>query len=172
MANKSNLAFSTTSDNPVLNTVFSTGIGVIGAGYWGPKMARKFNQQSELRVVAVCDANPDKMRPFRALDPEIGCYGDFRDLISNPKVNAVAISTGDAGLYEVAKAALDNGLHVLVESCEKASEEETTALKENAEARGLELSMVAFPNGGMLGGTLPEDVQAEMTNFLENIQKE
>jgi predicted dehydrogenase len=172
MANKSNLAVSTTSDNPVLNTAYSIGIGVIGAGYWGPKLAREFNQQDELRVVAVCDVNPDKMRPFRALDPAIGCYGDFRDLISNPKVNAVAISVGGSDRYEVAIAALENGLHVMVESCETATTEETVALKENAEARGLKLSVVAFPSGGMLGGTLPEDVQTEMRNFLENVQTE
>lgn len=172
MTQKNNLAYSSTSDNPVLNTAFSTGIGVIGAGYWGPKLARNFNKKDDVRVVAVCDINPDKMRPFRALDSEIGCYGDFRDLISNPKVNAVAISIADPARYKVASAALENGLHVMVENCDSVDEVETKTLMESAEAKGLKLSIVAFPSGGMVGGTLPEDVQTEMTNFLTLVREE
>ena len=172
MTQKSNLAFSSTTDNPVLNTAFATGIGVIGAGYWGPKLARNFNKQDDVRVVAVCDVNPDKMRPFRALDPEIGCYGDFRDLISNPKVNVVAISIADPARYQVASAALENGLHVMVENCDSADEDETKTLMETAEAKGLKLSIVVFPSGGMVGGTLPEDVQTEMKSFLTGVREE
>jgi predicted dehydrogenase len=170
MAKQTNLALATETDNPELNTEFTTGIGVIGAGYWGPKLARDFNKQDNTRVVAVCDVNPDKMRPFRALDPQIGCYGDYRDLLSNPKVKAVAISITDPARYVVANAALNNGLHVMVESYETASDAELKALKVNAEARGLKLAVMAFPNGGIVGGTLPEDVQTEMTNFLTVIQ--
>ena len=172
MSKQSNLAFATPNENPTLNVEFTTGVGVIGAGYWGPKLARDFNKQDNTRVVAVCDVNPDKMRPFRALDPQVGCYGDYRDLLSNPKVKAVAISITDPARYVVANAALNSGLHVMVESCGAAGEPEVAALKENAKARGLKLSLVAFPNGGMVGGTLPEDVQAEMTSFLTNIQED
>jgi len=170
MAKHSNLAYATPTEGPQLNTNYSVGVGVIGAGYWGPKLARSFNSQESIRVVAVCDVNPDKMRPFRALDPQVGCYGDYKDLISNPKVKAVAISIADPARYVVANAALNNGIHVIVEACNTASEKEVEALKENAEARGLTLSVVAFPNGGIVGGTLPEDVQTEMEDFLTNIQ--
>jgi|GEM_PF-2722550 len=172
MANQTNLAFATDTEGPELNTEYATGVGVIGAGYWGPKLARDFNNRDNTRVVAVCDVNPDKMRPFRALDPKIGCYGDYRDLISNPKVKAVAISITDPARYDVANAALNNGIHVMVERCAAATETQIEALQENAEARGLKLSVVTFPNGGMVGGTLPEDVQTEMATFLTDIQSE
>ena len=170
MPNQTNLAYVSYSDNPQLNIEYTTGVGVIGAGYWGPKMARTFNAQENTRVVAVCDVNPDKMRPFRALDPQIGCYGDYRDLLSNSKVKAIAISVTDPARYAIANAALNNGIHVIVEECESAGEAEMTSLRENAEARGLSLSIVAFPNGGIVGGTLPEDVELEMKNFLSSIE--
>ena len=170
MSNQTNLAYTTYSDNPQLNVEFTMGVGVIGAGYWGPKLARTFNARENTRVVAVCDVNPDKMRPFRALDPQIGCYGDYRDLLSNSKVKAIAISVTDPARYAIANAAIQNGIHVMVESCESASESEMTSLKENAEARGLSLSVVTFPNGGIVGGTLPEDVEQEIKNFFSCIE--
>ena len=170
MSTQSNLAFASYSDNPQLNVEFTTGVGVIGAGYWGPKLARSFNARENTRVVAVCDVNPDKMRPFRALDPQIGCYGDYRDLISNSKVKAIAISVTDPARYAIAEAAINNGLHVMVEACQSAPETEMTSLKENAEARGLSLSIVTFPNGGIVGGTLPEDVETEIKNFFSSIE--
>ncbi len=170
MTNQTNLAYTTYSDNPQLNVEFTMGVGVIGAGYWGPKLARTFNARENTRVVAVCDVNPDKMRPFRALDPQIGCYGDYRDLLSNSKVKAIAISVTDPARYAIANAAIQNGIHVMVESCESASESEMTSLKENAEARGLSLSVVTFPNGGIVGGTLPEDVEQEIKNFFSCIE--
>ena len=82
----------------------------------------------------------------------------------------MAISIADPARYVVANAALNNGIHVIVEACDTASDTEVTTLKENAEARGLTLSMVSFPNGGIVGGTLPEDVQTEMEDFLTNIK--
>ena len=58
----------------------------------------------------------------------------------------------------------------MVEACQSAPETEMTSLKENAEARGLSLSIVTFPNGGIVGGTLPEDVETEIKNFFSSIE--
>jgi|TARA_B110000037_G_C16895911_1_gene414162 predicted dehydrogenase len=153
---------------------FKTGIGVIGAGYWAPKLAKTFNGMDDTKVIAICDINPDKMRLFRAQDPSISCYGDYRDLISNGKISAVAISITDSARYEVAQAALNNGIHVMVESFDGASNAEIESLEMTAIANGRQLSIISLPNGGMLApnNALPTQVQARIDAFMGAIEQE
>jgi len=37
-------------------------IGVIGYGYWGPRIVRNFHTADRCKVVAVCDKNPESLR--------------------------------------------------------------------------------------------------------------
>ena len=153
---------------------FKTGIGVIGAGYWAPKLTQTFNSMTDTKVIAICDINPDKMRPFRAQDPSIGCYGDYRDLISNENISAVAISISDSARYEVAQAALNNGIHVIVESFDGASTAEIDALKMTAKDNERQLSIISLPTGGMItpNNAMPTQVQARIDAFMGAIEQE
>ena len=38
------------------------GIGVVGAGYWGPNLVRNFGSSPEWDLVAVCDLDADRAR--------------------------------------------------------------------------------------------------------------
>jgi predicted dehydrogenase len=129
---------------------------------------------ADTKVIAICDINPDKMRPFRAQDPSIGCYGDYRDLISNEKITAVSISITDPARYEVAQAALNNGIHVIVESFDGASTAEIDALKMTALENGRQLSIISLPTGGMItpNNSMPTQVQARIDAFMGAIEQE
>jgi len=91
------------------------GIGVIGYGYWGPNLVRNFVEAPGSRVVAVSDLNPDRLAAVQVRYPSIRVTMEYRDLLDDPTVDAIAISTPVSTHYELAVAALRAGKHVLVE---------------------------------------------------------
>lgn len=171
MPRKSSLAYK--SDyNCTPHARVTTRIGIIGAGYWAPKFSRSFNDMAGTRVVAICDINPTKMRPFRAVDPEIGCYGDYRDLISNSAIDAVVISIADPERYAVAEAAMRNNIHVIVQECDSATEEQVTSLMNTATETECNVTIVSLPSGGTISSmeALPESVANTIDEFMVNIK--
>lgn len=85
---------------------------VIGVGYLGRFHAQKYQSLSNAELVAVCDVNP---KAAKAVSLELGvdAYMDYQDLFD--KVDAVSIAASTASHYEVAKAFLEQGIHVLIE---------------------------------------------------------
>ncbi|HQV30536.1 MAG TPA: Gfo/Idh/MocA family oxidoreductase [Calditrichia bacterium] len=90
-------------------------IGVIGVGYWGPNLVRNFTANQRTHVLGVSDLNPERLAFIAARFPGVETTEDYRDLINNPKIDAVAICTPVFTHFEIAKAALEAGKHVLVE---------------------------------------------------------
>jgi predicted dehydrogenase len=95
--------------------VGTLGAAVIGAGYWGPNLVRNFSASSEYELRWVCDL--DEARATKVA----GQYGSVRitpsldDVLSDDRVDVVAIATPAATHTAVALAALQAGKHVLVE---------------------------------------------------------
>jgi predicted dehydrogenase len=113
-------------------------VGVIGCGYWGPKLARNFHDipGSELAMVAdLCDTRLEEMK---RLYPEIQTTQDYRELL-NGNVDAVVIATPVHRHYPLAKEALLAGKHVLVEKPIASRSDLAQDLVEIAQARGLTL---------------------------------
>ena len=69
------------------------GVGVVGYGYWGPNLVRNFAEAAETQVVAVSDLRPNRLALAQSRFPGIQTTPDYRELLANPKVDAVAIST-------------------------------------------------------------------------------
>jgi predicted dehydrogenase len=90
-------------------------LGVIGYGYWGPNVVRNASAHASLRVVSVCDQNPEALRRAKQAYPEIEVTSDPANILRSPHIDAVAIVTPVWTHYELAKAALLNGKHVFVE---------------------------------------------------------
>ncbi len=89
--------------------------GVIGYGYWGPNLARVFNQAEGSKLAAVADRDEKSRARAAGLYPNIVVHSDARELIADPAIDAVAIATPVSTHFELAKAALKAGKHVLVE---------------------------------------------------------
>lgn len=91
-----------------------TRVGLIGYGYWGPNLARNFYQLPEANLAAIADLDPKRLeepaRLYRART-----YGDYNELLADPTLEAVAISTPARTHFSIARAALEHGKHVLVE---------------------------------------------------------
>src|SRR6187455_2899802 len=115
------------------------GIGVIGYGYWGPNLVRNFNGLEEARVTAVCDQSPKRCAAVQNLYPSVATYADAKELIADPKVNAVIVATPVSTHFRLAMQALEAGKHVLVEKPLALNGEQAAILVEEAERRNLVL---------------------------------
>jgi len=106
-------------------------IGVIGYGYWGPNIVRNFQTHDNSEVTMVCDKNPNFGDRLRKAYPSIPFTTDANEILTSPRVDAVAVVTPVWTHYELAKAALENGKHVFVEkpfTCSAAQAEELIEL--------------------------------------------
>jgi len=90
-------------------------IGVIGYGYWGPNLVRNFYESKGSQLVCVSDLREDRLALVSSRYPTIQTTRDFRELIDDPTIDAVAIATPVSTHYELALRALQQGKHVLVE---------------------------------------------------------
>jgi len=115
------------------------GLAVIGYGYWGPNLARCFAETDGCRVVAIVDRDPAALARAGKRHPQAQLLTDWREVLADPKVDAVAIATPVRTHFEIAHAALLSGRHVLVEKPMTESSAEGRQLIETAARRGLTL---------------------------------
>ncbi len=90
-------------------------IGVIGYGYWGPNLVRNCCEAPGAQVACVSDLREDRLGLVSSRYPTVKTTRDFRELIEDPSIDAVAIATPVSTHYELALRALQEGKHVLVE---------------------------------------------------------
>lgn len=112
-------------------------IGVIGCGHWGPNHVRVFSQLRDSTVTAVADPDPKRLAAIAGQFPEIVGLADYTELLAREDVDAVAICVPTRKHYEVAKAALMAGKHVLCEKPLCADVAEALELDALARERGL-----------------------------------
>ncbi len=98
-------------------------IGVIGYGYWGPNLVRNFMDASGSTVVAVCDLRPERLAQLQARYPSVKTLTNYRELLDDPEIDAIAVATPVASHFDLAMAALAANKHVLVEKPLAASSE-------------------------------------------------
>ena len=115
------------------------GVGVVGYGYWGPNLARNFGEAEAAQLVAVCDMDPAKLGLAKRRHPAAVITREFRDLLTDSRVDAIAIATPAQTHYQLALAALRAGKHVLVEKPLTQSSEQALQLVEEAERQRLVL---------------------------------
>jgi len=86
---------------------------VAGLGYWGPNLARNFDELAELAWI--CDASSERLAALADRYPEANRTEDFDEMLGDPELDAIAIATPVPTHYELARDALAAGKHVLVE---------------------------------------------------------
>ena len=112
-------------------------IGVIGYGYWGPNIVRNFHSLESSQVVMICDRSPGALLRAKRAHPSIDVTSEHMDVISSPRVDAVAIVTPVWTHFELAKAALLHGKHGFVEKPFTSRSSEAEELIEIAASRNL-----------------------------------
>ncbi|HEX6761370.1 MAG TPA: Gfo/Idh/MocA family oxidoreductase [Gaiellaceae bacterium] len=90
-----------------------TRVGVAGLGYWGPNLARNFDELAELAWV--CDLDDERRERFGARYPGARSTASLDEMLSDDSLDAVVVSTPVPTHFALAKRALEAGKHVLVE---------------------------------------------------------
>lgn len=114
-------------------------IGVIGYGYWGPNIVRNFQNIENTRVEMVCDKNPESLRKVTEIYPDIKITNSYEDLLTNSKIDAVAIVTPVSTHYDLSMKALLHGKHIFVEKPFTATTEQAQILLETAEKQNCKI---------------------------------
>ena len=114
-------------------------IGVIGYGYWGPNLVRNCFETPGMQVACVSDLRADRLALVNSRYPSVQTTQDFRELIEDPTIDAVAIATPVSTHYDLALRALQEGKHVLVEKPLASSTDQVQHLMDLAQKRNLVL---------------------------------
>jgi predicted dehydrogenase len=114
-------------------------VAVIGAGYWGPNLARNFKAAPDWELAAIVDM--DRVRAARqaAAHGDVAVCGSVEELLDTVDVDAVAIATPAHTHHSIALTALRAGKHALVEKPLADGRAKGLEMVEEAERRGLVL---------------------------------
>lgn len=108
------------------------GIGIVGYGYWGPNLVRNFAEVPGAEVVAVSDKQQERLAAVQARYPAVKVTTKYRELLDDPRIDAVVIATPVSTHFELAIQALRAGKHVLLEKPMTATVDEGERLLEEA----------------------------------------
>lgn len=114
-------------------------VGVVGYGYWGPNLVRNFMEAPNTTVTAVSDMRQERLALAGRRYPGIQTTTQVEELLDNPAVDAVAISTPVSTHFDLGMQALRAGKHVMLEKPMTTTSEQSLALIEEAERRNLVL---------------------------------
>lgn len=90
-------------------------LGIVGYGYWSPKVINGFLKTDGGEVFAICEKDKAKWDSIKEHVPNIVIYQNYEQLVQDPNIDAIVITTTVSSHYRIAKAALLAGKHVLVE---------------------------------------------------------
>ena len=112
-------------------------VGIIGYGYWGPNLVRNFFAANDCNVKSVADARPERLSALKKVFPAIAGVRDAEEIVFDPDIDAVVIATPVTTHFLLAKTAILQGKHVLIEKPMTASVLEAEILINLAEQKNV-----------------------------------
>jgi UDP-N-acetyl-2-amino-2-deoxyglucuronate dehydrogenase len=117
-------------------------VGLIGLGSISFAHEAGFSELGELvNIAAMCDINPDEVDSRIASYEGCKGYTRYQELLDDPNIDLVDITVPHELHYEVARAALEKGKHVLVEKPIAVKSEQGAELINLAREKGLRFSV-------------------------------
>lgn len=90
-------------------------VAVIGCGYWGPNLIRNFVACSETKLLWACDMDEGRLKKALGPYPSVKGTTKLEDILTDNTLQGITIATPVDTHYDIAKACLQNGKHVLIE---------------------------------------------------------
>lgn len=118
----------------------SVKVGVIGVGHLGMHHARVYTEILGAQLAGVVDVNEERAQSI-AEPLGVTAYNDFVSFIKECRPDAVSIVVPTVKHYEIAKLAIENGIHVLVEKPVTTSVDEAEKLLQLAVKNGVLLQV-------------------------------
>jgi len=113
-------------------------IGLIGFGYWGPNVAKNLFNNKGYKLNTICDYDNTRIKKAKDMYIEQVKYeSDYKVLLVDKNITAIAIAVETSGHYKIAKEALLAGKHVYVEKPFTSTIEEAQELSDLAKDLGL-----------------------------------
>jgi len=112
-------------------------IAIIGYGYWGPNLVRNFSLVNNCKVKMVSDFRQDRLVIVSKTYLGIKVSTDPDEMLLSKEIDAVVIATPVFTHFSLAKKALENGKHVLLEKPMTSSIKEAEELMNLAKQKGL-----------------------------------
>lgn len=113
-------------------------IGVVGCGYWGPKLARNFNELPGTELAWIADLRPDRLAHMLNLYPQTRVTQSYEEMLASD-IDGVAIATPVSTHFRMGMKALQAGKHVLIEKPLAATSAEAAELVRTAESMNRKL---------------------------------
>jgi predicted dehydrogenase len=113
-------------------------VGLVGCGYWGPKLARNFSEMRESTLRVITDMREDRLEDMSRQHPQARTCTKFSEMLRED-LDAVIIATPVKTHYRLAKEALLAGKHVFVEKPLVSRSDEGKELVDLAARNGLVL---------------------------------
>ncbi len=112
-------------------------VGVIGTGFIGPAHVEALSRLSNTDVVALAECSDEIARSKAEMLGIEKHYGDYRQLLDDDEIQSVHICSPNYLHFEMAKAALEAGKHVICEKPLAISVAEAEELVDLAKKKGL-----------------------------------
>jgi len=110
---------------------------LIGHGYWGKNLLRNLVENPLSGTITVCDRSAEKLQTISSSFKTVVTSIETAACINSAEIDAVVIATPTSTHYALAKQALLNGKHVLIEKPFCTSTKEAEELCELAEKNNL-----------------------------------
>jgi predicted dehydrogenase len=115
-------------------------VNCIGLGSWGPNLVRSLATSQRAQVGVICDLSSERLDLVRRnISSAIRTSTDPHATAADPDAQAVVIATPTHTHYALARTALENGKHVLVEKPLAPTSRECEQLIELAKSQGVHL---------------------------------
>jgi predicted dehydrogenase len=112
-------------------------VGVIGTGFIGPAHIEALRRLGHVDVAALAERSADLAKSKARTLGIAKSYGDYRELLKDDRIESVHVCSPNHLHYEIAKAALEAGKHVICEKPLAISVAEAEELVELADKTGL-----------------------------------
>jgi len=122
----------------------NVGIAVIGCGTWGLNHCRTYVEYPYSNLIAVCDIDGDKAQQT---GEEFGAdyYTDYREMLEDERIDAVAVVTPDFAHGDPAVAAAEAGKHIICEKPLATTRDDATRIMTAVTANSVQI-MVDYHN--------------------------
>jgi predicted dehydrogenase len=111
--------------------------GVIGVGLWGEVHAEIYSRHPYATLTAVCDRDGERAKEIAERCGAARVYTDFKDLATDPDIDAVAVVTPDFAHREPIVAAAEGGKHIITEKPLATTVEDADAIAEAVGKSGI-----------------------------------
>jgi myo-inositol 2-dehydrogenase/D-chiro-inositol 1-dehydrogenase len=114
----------------------SVRFGLIGYGAWGSHHARAIAAVPDATLVAIAARSEANQKAAATVYPQARIHADYRQLLASEEVDVVSVVLPSDLHYEVGRAVLESGKHLLLEKPMALSIARCTELIDLAAARG------------------------------------